>query len=218
LELLVLSVLEKIAYYQNRRDEVPNKELARELAETKNLAGIDEIAKNLWHKNKSVSSDCLKVLYEIGYINPDLISEYVDKFLKLLKSKTNRMVWGAMIALATIAERKSAEIWENIGTVINAVESGTLITVVWGIKTLARVASTNKKYNECIFPFLIENLKKSIPRDLLLHAESILPAVNSENKKEILTVLDSRKSELKPSQSARFKKLLRNLEAKKPWQ
>jgi hypothetical protein len=213
---LVLSVLEKIAYYQNRRDEVPNKELARELAETKNLAGIDEIAKNLWHKNKSVSSDCLKVLYEIGYINPDLISEYVDKFLKLLKSKINRMVWGAMIALATIAERKSAEIWANINDVINAVENGTLITVVWGIKTLAIVASTDKKYNECIFPFLIEHLKKSIPRDLLLHAESILPAVNSENKEEVLGVLDSRKSELKPSQIARFRKLLRKLEAKKP--
>jgi hypothetical protein len=193
---------------------VPNKELARELAETKNLAGIDEIAKNLWNKNKSVSSDCLKVLYEIGYINPDLISEYVDEFLKLLKSKTNRMVWGAMIALATIAERKSAEIWANINAVINAVENGTLITVVWGIKTLAKVASTNKKYNECIFPFLIDNLKKSISRDLLLHTESILLAVNSENKQEVLAVLDSRKSELKPSQSARFKKLLGNLEAK----
>jgi len=194
---------------------VPNKDLAKELAETKNQAGIDEIAKNLWHKNKSVSSDCLKVLYEIGYINPDLISEYVGEFLKLLKSKINRMVWGAMIALATIAERKSAEIWTNIDTVINAVENGTLITVVWGIKTLARVASTDKKYNNCIFPFLIKHLKKSIPRDILLHAESILPAVNSENKKEVLAVLYSRKSELKPSQSARFKKLVRNL-AKKP--
>jgi hypothetical protein len=195
---------------------VPNKELARELAETKNLAGIDEIAKNLWHKNKSVSSDCLKVLYEIGYINPDLISEYADKFLKLLKSKINRMAWGVMIALATIAERKSTEIWANINDVINAVENGTLITVVWGIKTLAIVASTDKKYNEFIFPFLVEHLKKSIPRDLLLHAESILPAVNSENKEEVLAVLDSRKSELKPSQIGRFGKLLRKLEAKKP--
>jgi len=193
---------------------VPNKELAKELAETKNLTGIDEIAKNLWNKNKSVSSDCLKVLYEIGYINPDLISEYVDEFLKLLNSKINRMVWGAMIALATIAERKSAEIWANINDVTNAVENGTLITVVWGIKTLSRVASTNKNYNEYIFPVLIDNLKKTISRDLLLHTESILPAVNSENKKEVLAVLDSRKSELKPSQSARFKKLLRTLEVK----
>ena len=209
-----MSVLEKIAYYRNRRDEVPNQELARELAETENRDGIREIAENLWHKNKSVQSDCLKVLYEIGYINPDLISGYVDEFLKLLKSKTNRMVWGAMIGLATIAEKKPAEIWANINDVIDAVEHGTLITVVWGVKTLGRVASTDKKYSERIFPFLIEHLTNCIPRDLLLHAESILPAVDSENKKEFLAVLDSRKSELKPSQLARHKKLLRSLETK----
>jgi len=194
---------------------VPNQELARELAETENRDGIREIAQNLWHKNKSVQSDCVKVLYEIGYINPDLISGYIDGFLKLLKSKTNRMVLGGMIALATIAENKPAEIWAKINDVIYAVENGTLITVVWGIKTLARVASTNKKYSERIFPFLIENLKNSIPRDLLLHAESTLPAVDSENKKEFLAVLDSRKSELKPSQLARYGKLLKNL-TKKP--
>jgi hypothetical protein len=60
-------------FYQNRRDEVPNQQLAKELAETENKAGIKEIAKNLQHKNKSVQSDCLKVLYEIGYLKPDLI-------------------------------------------------------------------------------------------------------------------------------------------------
>jgi hypothetical protein len=210
-----LSVLEKIAYYRNRRDEVPNQELARELAETENRDGINEIAENLWHKNKSVQSDCLKVLYEIGYINPNLISGYVDEFLKLLKSKTNRMVWGAMIGLATIAEKKPGEIWANINDVVYAVEHGTLITGVWGVKTLARVASIDKKYSERIFPFLIEQLTNCISRDLLLHAESILPAVDSDNKKEFLAVLDSRKSELKPSQLARHKKLLRILEAKK---
>ena len=205
-----MSVLQKSAYYRNRCDEVPN----QELAETENMDGIREIAENLWHKNKSVQSDCLKVLYEIGYINPDLISGYVDEFLKLLKSKTNRMVWGAMIGFATIAEKKPAEIWGNINDVTDAVEHGTLITVVWGVKTLGRVASKDKKYSERIFPFLIEHLTNCIPRDLLLHAESILPAVDSENKKEFLAVLDLRKSELKPSQLARHKKLLRSLEAK----
>jgi hypothetical protein len=56
------------------------------------MDGNREIAENLWHKNKSAQSDYLKVLYEIGYINPDLISGYMDEFLKLLKSKTNQMV------------------------------------------------------------------------------------------------------------------------------
>ena len=162
----------------------------------------------------SVQIDCLKVLYEIGYINPDQISGYVDEFLKLLKSKTNRMVWGAMIGLATIAEKKPGEIWANINDITDAVEHGTLITVVWGVKTLGRVALTDKKYSERIFPFLIEHLTNCIPQDLLLHAKSILPSVDSENKNEFLAVLDSRKSELKSSQLARHKKLLRSLEAK----
>jgi hypothetical protein len=40
-------VLNKIAFYQNRRDEVPNQQLAKELAETENKKGIKEITKNL---------------------------------------------------------------------------------------------------------------------------------------------------------------------------
>jgi hypothetical protein len=128
-----LSVLEKIAYFQNRRDEVPNQNLAKELAETENRADIRIIAQNLWNKNKNIQSDCLKVLYEIGYIKPDLIVDHVGDFLKLLKSKNNRAVWGAMIALATITDKKPLEIYDNIADVIAAVEQGSLITVVWGV-------------------------------------------------------------------------------------
>jgi hypothetical protein len=96
-------VLSKIAYFQNVRGEVPNQELARALAETRNTAGIQEIAAHLWDKNKNVQSDCLKVLYEIGYLAPDLIAGCADDFLKLLHSKNNRLVWGAMIGLAAVA-------------------------------------------------------------------------------------------------------------------
>ena len=82
-----MSVLNKIAFFQNRRDEVPNQQLAKELAETENKAGISEIVQNLHHKNKSVQSDCLKVLYEIGYLKPELIAYYALEFLELLKVK-----------------------------------------------------------------------------------------------------------------------------------
>ena len=75
-----MSTLEKIAFYQNRRDEVPNQLLAKELAATKNKEGIREIAANLENKNKNVRSDCLKVLYEIGYLEPGLISRLRGRF------------------------------------------------------------------------------------------------------------------------------------------
>ena len=63
-----MTVLNQIAYFQNHRDEVPNQELARQLAETQDRAGIQEIAENLRNKNASIQSDCLKVLHETGYL------------------------------------------------------------------------------------------------------------------------------------------------------
>lgn len=69
--------IEKIAYHLNRRDEVPNQELAKLLVEKESVEGFDEMASYLYDKNKSVASDCLKVLYEAGYLKPELVSKYV---------------------------------------------------------------------------------------------------------------------------------------------
>lgn len=207
-----MSVLNKIAYFQNRRDEMPNKELARELAESLNREGIQEIAENLQNKNKNVRSDCLKVLYEIGYINSELIAAYVEDFLMLLKSTNNRMVWGGMIGLSCIAEIRSQDIFEHIDDVITAVDQGTLITKVAGVKTLSKVASAKMRYRRKIFPFLIEQLKKCLPRDVPLHAKSILCTIDEDDKDEFISVIISRQEEMSSSQLARVKKVLRRLE------
>ena len=206
-----MSVLDKIAFFQNRRDEVPNQQLAKELAQTENIAGIKEIAENLQNKNQNIQNDCLKVLYEIGYLKPDLITDYIQDFLTLLRSKNNRMVWGAMIALATIADKKPNEIYAKIGDVTVAMNKGTLITLVWGIKALAKVAAADKTYKQKIFPILIAQLKKCIPRDVPMHAESILPAIDAQNKQEFLSILEARKLEMTTSQCARLKNVIKNL-------
>ena len=208
-----MSVLHRIAYYQGRRDEIPNQELARELVEARDLEGIREIAENLGHENSNVQSDCLKVLYEIGYLAPELIADYVTQFLALLGHKNNRMVWGGMIALATIAELKPAEIWNEVDSVIDAVDYGTAITEVWGIRTLARLAAANDAYCQRLFPLLMKYLKECLPRDVPTHAESILPAVNSSRKDEYLAVLELRKPDMTASQLLRLQKVTRQIKA-----
>ncbi len=192
---------------------MPNQALARALAKRKDRAGIREIAGGLWHKNKSIRSDCLKVLYEIGYIDPGLIADYVDEFLKLLGAKDNRMVWGAMIALATIADKRPNEIWRHIEDVKRATKNGTVITVVWGVRTMAGVAAAGAKYRKALFPVLLGHVRTCIPRDVPTHAESILRALTKSTKKELLAVLERRRKELSPSQTARLKKVIRRVEA-----
>src|SRR5512136_2098780 len=136
-----MSVLNRIAFFQGRRDEVPNQEVARELAQTRNAADIREIAENLWNKEPNIQSDCLKVLYELGYLAPGLIAEYVDDFIKLLKQRSNRMVWGGMIALSTIASLQADEIFTHLELVKKTMEAGSIITNDAGIKTLTAIAA-----------------------------------------------------------------------------
>src|SRR5512133_3636151 len=115
-----MSILNRLASLQNRRDEVPNQELARDLAANKDKAGIREVAENLWNKDKNIQADCIKVLYEIGYIEPGLIAGYAEDFIKLLKSKNNRLAWGAMIALSATAKVDADTIFKNLGAVKKA--------------------------------------------------------------------------------------------------
>jgi hypothetical protein len=205
-----MTALNRIAFYMNRRDEIPNKELARDLAATQDLAGIAEIAGHLRDKNKSVASDCIGVLYHVGYSNPELIQGYAGDFLDLLHSRENRMVWGGMIALATIAGLQAPDIWSRVDEVITTVDQGTLITVVWGVKTLARVAAADGEYRQRIFPALLQILRTCIPRDVSMHAESMLSAVDETNCRQFLDALASRQPELSPSQLAKVRRTIRS--------
>jgi hypothetical protein len=78
--------------------------LAHDLAKKKDRKGIQEIAANVWSQDKKVQADCIKVLYEVGYLDPTLIAGYAGDFVQLLRSKNNRLVWGGMIALGTWPE------------------------------------------------------------------------------------------------------------------
>ena len=203
-----MSILNRIAHFQNRRDEVPNQELARELAAQKDREGIREIAENLWNKDKNIQADCIKVLYEIGYIDPSLIADYVEDYLKLLKSRNNRLVWGAMIALSTVATLKADVIFEHLQVVYRAIEQGSVITVDGGVLTLAGVASAREEYRQAIFPFLLNHLRTCRPKDVPQHSEKSLPAVDASNKDEFIAVLEKRMDDLTATQVKRVKKVI----------
>ena len=208
-----MSVLKRIAYFQGRRDEVPNQELARQLVQSQDRDGIQEIAANLWHKDVNVCSDCIKVLYEVGYVEPALIADYVGDYLKLLQSKHNRLVWGAMITLATIAALKADDLFQHRAEILEAVADGSVITVDAAIKALAVVASQRDAYREELFPHLLLHLRSCRPKDVPQHAESTLVAVDATHSAAFVAVLEKRLPDLSSSQAARVKKVIRAVQA-----
>ena len=204
-----MTVLDQLASSLGRRDEVPNQELAKALAADKNKQGIHEVAGNLWNKNKNIQADCIKVLYEVGYIEPKLIAGYTEEFVKLLRSKNNRLVWGGMTALAEVAKTNPDVVFRHLNEIKKAKETGSVITVDNAISTLAYTAADREEYNNVIFPYLLKHLSSCRPKEVPQHAEKTLVAVNSTNKADFIRVLEKRMEDLSGSGLSRIKKVIK---------
>lgn len=204
-----MSIIDRLAHSLGRRDEVPNQELARDLAARKDKKGIREIAENLWNKDSNIQADCIKVLYEVGYIEPKLIAEYADDFVKCLKSRNNRLVWGGMTALAEVAKANPDIVFKNLDAIKKAKEIGSVITVDNAISTLAYTAAGDKKYNEVIFPYLLKHLSSCRPKEVPQHSEKTLPAVNNSNKADFIKILEKRIEDLSGGGLTRVKKVIK---------
>jgi hypothetical protein len=171
-----------------------------------------EIANNLWNEAPAIQNDCVKVLYEIGAIQPGLIAGHVDHFFRLLQSNNNRLVWGGMTALAAIADLRAAEIYARRALVMNAIEAGSVITKENGIKTLAAMAASAPARRQKLFPVLLRYLATCRPKDVPQYAEKIQVAVAAANRADFERVLNQRLADLRGAQAARVKKILKRLE------
>lgn len=206
-----MSVIDKLACSLGRNDEIPNQELAKELCLTKDRTSIKELVLSLFSGSNAIKNDSIKVLYEIGAVQPELISPFVNEFIKLLNSSNNRLVWGSMTALSTIATINSNEIFENIDLVFEVINKGSVITVDNGITVLAVVGSTRPEYEKTILPFLLKHLETCRPREVAQHSERSMVIVNTGNKNDFQRVLEKRLADLTPSQQTRVKRVLKKV-------
>ncbi len=202
-------LLNRLAYLQTRRDRTPNLDLARDLAARNDKASIREIAQNMWNENKNIHWDCIHVMYEIGIIEPKLIEPYGEDFIKLLKSRHNNMVWGAMTALAEIARVRPELIFKHLDEVKKAKEAGSVITIDNSISALAHTGAANEKYNRAILPYLLKHLSTCRPKEVPQHAERTLPAINESNKDEFIKVLKKRNNDLSGAAFTRLGRIIR---------
>ncbi len=203
------ALLNRLAYLQTRRDRTPNLDLARDLASREDKVGIREIAENMWNENKNIHSDCVHVMYELGRIDPTLITPYAQDFIKLLKHKQPDMVWGAMAALAEIAKVDADFTFKHLEEIKKARETVAVVAVDHSIPLLAQTASANDEYNKAIFPYLLKFLSACRPSEVPQYAEWTLPAVNESNAADFIKTLKKRNDGLSGAAYTRLAKIIR---------
>jgi hypothetical protein len=186
-----MSIVPKLAHSLGRRDEVPNQELARTIAAKNDKHAVQELVENLYNKTRGIQHDCIKVLYEIGLLNPFLISGYLPTFLLLLQSNNNRMQWGGMTAINSITFAEPAAVYKALPLVIAAADKGSVITRDHTVFILIKLCSL-KKYGNDAFELLVDQLRNCPANQLPMYAERAMPIITEKNKAIFRTALRSR--------------------------
>jgi hypothetical protein len=205
-----MSIIELLASSQGSRSSDANINLAIEIASSGNADATAELVELLRHSNKNIQSDSIKTLYETGFRNPQLLASHAEAFLALLSNKNNRLVWGAMAALTTIASIKHKTLFESLEKIMEAVNKGSVITVDCGVEILAKL-NPFEAYHNTIDPLLMDQLSKCPIKQLPSYAGKALEHIGAHSKEGYLNIISNRMDECEnPSQKKRLEKLLRS--------
>ncbi len=206
-----MDVIPKLSSATGKRNKLANKAFAREIAEQQDSTAIQALVSLLDHTDRNIHSDAIEVLYECGYVAPGLIASHHRSFVALLNSKNNRLVWGAMIALSTIASIDPQTVYHFLPQISAAMDTGSVITKDAGVALLANLATVDSQ-RDVAFTLLKKELTACPPKQLPQYVEKSMIAIVDQNKTEFMQLIESRIPDLdKPSQLKRINKALKPL-------
>ena len=206
-----MTVIDKLSTSLNRRDEIPNQELAKQIAGANDKNAVKELVENLNNKNKGIQSDCIKTLYEIGVMQPKLVSGFANEFIALLDNKNNRLQWGAMTALNTITNENPKTIHSALAKIIAVADKGSVITNDHCVAILIKLCA-HKEYEEDCFSLLNERLVNCPTNQLPMYAENALPIITNKNTAAFIKTLTLRLGEIeKDTKRLRVERVIKKL-------
>lgn len=206
-----MTIIKLLAFSQGLKGNEANIELAKQISATEKKSAVIELVDNLANKDKHIQSDCIKTLYELGYINPELIADYCNEFIKLLTSKNNRLVWGGMIALTTIVDLRPKEIFISLKKIMETIDKGSVISIDNGVEILAKLNKYDIYFNTTD-PLLIDQLWKCPIKQLPMYIEKSMISINKQNKEMYQDVIEKRKYECENDpQIKRLEKALKQI-------
>ena len=204
-------IIGRLATSLGLRDENANIELAKSIAASMDQEAVSILVEHLKGKNSAIQSDCIKALYETGYIQPALLAPHLSTFAGLLNHKNNRLQWGAMTALDAIASVDPDGVFDHLPAIMDAADHGSVITRDHAVGILAQLLR-HQKHHAVAFPLLIEQLLKCPVNQFPSYVEKAAPGVSAAQKEEFVRTLRSRMIDLeKDSQKKRVEKVLKKL-------
>lgn len=206
-----MTVIDHLASSLDRKDETPNLELAARIAKSNDQVAVAELLALLEGKNKKIRHDSIKVLYELGALNPRLIEAGTSTFQSLLSSKDNRMVWGAMTALHSLVERQADALFQMLPDILQAVDAGSVITRDQAVGIMIGLVGNTRHAKEAL-PLLREQLRTCPENQFPMYAERSMEVLAAADRAAFVQLLEARLPSLsKASGQKRVERVLRRV-------
>jgi hypothetical protein len=128
-----------------------------------------------------------------------------------LKSRNNRLAWGALTALDTLAAADPKLIADHLPEILDAADRGSVIAKDKAVSMLATLASLPQPV-PAVWQRLVEILRTSADNQTPMYAEQALRAAPTNDPAMLAEVVQARMERMhQPAKRARLEKVLRRL-------
>ena len=205
-----MPIQDHLAYAHRRKDQEPNKLLARRIVESEDAAQqLQELIDFFDTKpHKEFQKDCALTLAWIAEIQPELVAPQATYLIGKLKDPINRVIWGSMIALSGIAHLVQPQLYKALPSILDAMDEGTVVTRDHGYRILM-ILYQNKAYREDVFLLVLEQLLQAPSNQLGQYTEKWMAVMEKNHVPQVIAVLEERRPEI--SDPHHLRRLTKNL-------
>ncbi len=201
-----MSVIDQFSSSCGRRDQGPNRALAARIVDRDHQL-LGEVMDATSHQTTALGNDAVMVLMAVGELHPELLVPYTSQLLDLLSAKSNRQVWGSMIALSHIAPLIKSELLEALPLILGSMDSGSIVGRDHGYTILTVLYEDDS--GGILWPLMKEQLLKCPPNQFGQYTEKTMEVLKAPDREEMVFTIEQRLSEL--TNEHHRKRALKNL-------
>ena len=200
------AIEKRLASSLKSNNQQPNIDLAIDLAQLEQKQAILELVQLAGSGPKEQSRDAIKVLYELGKINPEQLLPHVDTLIGILPASDSRMIWGILQALNSICDLVPQKLMANLNIILEASDRSSVIAFDNMMAILAKI-NAFEEFSATVTPVLLMRLNHAAPNQFPTYVELASATIPEKNKDQLLKIIDQRLSAI--ASEAKRKRLLK---------
>lgn len=208
-----MSIASKLSYSLGHKNQVANKQLAQQIADTQDECALNELIDLFQVESpRRLLMDAILAIASVGEKNASMLVPHVDFFIQRLSDKIERVGWGSMIALSYVTPFVPRAVFEELSVILEAMGRKSVVGRDYGFRILTHLYKVEELRGDLIY-IILEQLRIAPSNQIGQYTERLLSVIASTTDiGKTIVVLEERREGLRdPYHLKRLDKNLKKL-------